>query len=361
MFRILNWHKLVEDRQKFFWLLQIAGWLGYVLVNYIGSKVFAMRDIYVFVIVLNGYAGCLLTIPLRYLYRKVWNFKPLLLIAVVFLASYLVGTFWSVIQKFNYWEIYKHGFRPEEWYYYFRQGLDSVYIILCWSGLYFGIKYYQLLQSEKQKALKANTMAHEAQLKMLRYQLNPHFLFNTLNAISTLILVEENKSANKMVARLSDFLRYTLNTDPIKKVPLEQELHALKLYLEIEKVRFEDRLTIELEVSDEAQQALVPSLILQPIIENAIKYAIATLASGGKIAIRAQTFANELLLEVSDNGPGCELAQGKLASIEGVGLANTQDRLTTLYEHNFSFVLSNNSPQGLKVNIRIPFERAETK
>ncbi|ALU42071.1 MULTISPECIES: sensor histidine kinase [Pseudoalteromonas] len=355
----MKWQALVDNRQRFFWVLQIAGWIGYALVNYIGSKVFEMRDIYVFVIVLNAYAGCLMTVPLRYLYRKVWNAKPLLLIFVVFSTSYLTGTLWSVVQKFNMWEIYRHGYRPEEWYYYLQQGLDSVYIILCWSGLYFGIKYYQLLQSERQKALKANTMAHEAQLKMLRYQLNPHFLFNTLNAISTLVLVEENKDANQMVSRLSDFLRYTLNTDPIKKVPLEQELHALKLYLNIEKVRFDERLEVAFDITEEAKQALVPSLIMQPLIENSIKYAIAHMASGGKIEIRAQVFANELLLEVCDNGPGASIENGQLSNVQGVGIANTQDRLRTLYENNYSFVLAHNTPSGLKVNIRVPFEKAE--
>ncbi|RRS07017.1 sensor histidine kinase [Pseudoalteromonas sp. J010] len=355
----MKWQSLVDNRQRFFWVLQIAGWLGYALVNYIGSKVFEMRDIYVFVIALNAYAGCLMTVPLRYLYRKIWNASPVVLILVVFTASYLTGTLWAVVQKFNHWEIYRHGYRPDEWFYYLQQGLDSVYIVLCWSGLYFGIKYYQLLQSERQKALKANTMAHEAQLKMLRYQLNPHFLFNTLNAISTLILVEENKDANQMVSRLSDFLRHTLNTDPIKKVPLEQELHALTLYLEIEKVRFDERLSIELDVTEEAEQALVPSLILQPLIENSIKYAIAHIEHGGKIEIKAQVFANELLLEVGDNGPGAELEDGQLKSAQGVGLVNTKDRLKTLYENNYSFVLSNNEPSGLKVNIRVPYERAK--
>ena len=243
--------------------------------------------------------------------------------------------------KFNLWEIYRHGYRPDEWFYYFKQGLDSVYIVLCWSGLYFGIKYYQLLQGEKQKALKATTMAHEAQLKMLRYQ-QSHFLFNTLNAISTLILVEENKNANQMVTKLSEFLRYTFNTDPIKKVPLEHELNLLQLYLDIEKVRFDERLNIEIDVSDDAKEALVPNMILQPLIENSIKYAIAIMGEGGEIAAKGQVFANELLLEVSDNGPGTDIKEGELVKSSGVGLANTQDRLKALYEHNYSFVLSDN-------------------
>jgi two-component system, LytTR family, sensor kinase len=356
----LNLYSLVDNKQKLFWLLQFSGWVGFALVNYIGSKVFEMRDIYVFVILLNSLAGFLMTTPLRFIYQKYWNSKPWILILIVFGSSYITGTLWSVVQKFNVWEIYKHGYRPEEWLYYFKQGLDSVYIILCWSGLYFGLKYYQLLQSEKQKALKATTMAHEAQLKMLRYQLNPHFLFNTLNAISTLVLIEENKDANKMVSKLSDFLRYTLNTDPIKKVPLEQEVHALNLYLEIEKVRFDERLTINIDISDDAKESLVPSLILQPIIENSIKYAIAQLPDGGILDIKARVFANELLLEVGDNGPGAVIEKGQLKELHGVGIANTKERLRTLYENNYSFVLSENKPTGLKVNIRIPFERENT-
>lgn len=109
----MNWQSLVDNRQRFFWVLQIAGWIGYALVNYIGSKVFEMRDIYVFVIVLNAYAGCLMTVPLRYMYRKVWNASPWVLMLVVFGASYVTGTLWAVVQKFNLWEIYRHGYRPD--------------------------------------------------------------------------------------------------------------------------------------------------------------------------------------------------------------------------------------------------------
>ena len=202
-------------------------------------------------------------------------------------------------------------------------------------------------------------MANQAQLKMLRYQLNPHFLFNTLNAISTLIMCEENKTANGMVSKLSDFLRYSLHTDPIKKVALKQEIKALSLYLEIEKIRFEDRLSVEWNVTEDAEQALVPSLLLQPLIENSIKYAIASMDDGGVISISAKTFGHDLLLEVKDNGPGLETSQkaSKVNKVNGVGvgIANTRERLLTLYDDH-SFVLSSVEPTGLKVNIRIPLE-----
>ncbi len=122
---------------------------------------------------------------------------------------------------------------------------------------------------------------------MLRYQLNPHFLFNTLNAISTLVLDNQNRTANLAVSRLSEFLRYTLDQDPMKKVTLRQELDALNLYLGIEKLRFGDRLRLEFDVDERAESALVPSLLLQPLVENAMKYAIAPREQGGAVTVIA--------------------------------------------------------------------------
>jgi signal transduction histidine kinase len=352
----LNWQKLVEDRERFFYILHWAGWVAFGIVHYIGSLMNEMRDIYIFITISNTFFGLILTFPLRYLYRRVWEWAPWKLIAIILAASYVVGLFWVVIQNATYWEFYKFGYRPEEWIWYFRNSLGGFYIILCWSGLYFGIKYYQMLQKEKQKALKAASMANEAQLKMLRYQLNPHFLFNTLNAISTLVLCEENKTANGMVTKLSDFLRYSLHTDPIKKVPLQQEVKALALYLDIEKIRFAENLNVEWEIADNINDVLVPSLLLQPIIENAIKYGIAANSSGGTIKIVAKSFGHDLLLQVSDDGPGMTAVKATNTSKgEGVGLSNIKERLQTLYD-DYSFTLSETKPQGLTVNIRIPLE-----
>jgi LytS/YehU family sensor histidine kinase len=212
-----------------------------------------------------------------------------------------------------------------------------------------------MLQVEKQNVLKANAVAHQAQLKMLRYQLNPHFLFNTLNAISTLILVEENKTANTMVTKLSEFLRYSLDKDPMKKVSLTSEIQALKLYLAIEKVRFEKRLVLDFKINDDCQQALVPSMILQPLAENAIKHAIAVQEQGGIIMISVSRFADDLLIEVADNGPGADIINGNLYRESGVGLVNTRERLQALYHGKFSLVVSHNQPSGVRINIRIPF------
>jgi len=199
-------------------------------------------------------------------------------------------------------------------------------------------------------------MAHEAQLKMLRYQLNPHFLFNTLNAISTLVLERNTELANRMVTKLSSFLRFSLDNDPLQKLTLEQELDAIGLYLDIEKVRFEERLNLERDIEPEALQAQIPSLLLQPLVENAIKYGIARSEEGGTLRIAARVFAGDLLLELSDDGPGVELVDGRIEGANGVGLRNTAERLRELYGDSHSFRLSNTEPHGLTIRIRIPFE-----
>lgn len=350
----------LEDRHRQFWLLHSLGWLGFALVAFLGSLFQEMRDAYLLVVALDAYAGWLLTIPLRYLYQRIGSLHPAMLVGSVLLASLVCAAGWSVIKNFNYWEIYRHGFRPKDWLQYLEQTPVSFYVMLSWSGLYFGVRYYQSLQQETKKFLIASNKAHEAQLKMLRYQLNPHFLFNTLNAISTLVMIGEADTANKMLSRLSDFLRYSLYKDPIKKVALQQELHAASLYLEIEKVRFSERLSIEYDIAENTETALVPSLILQPLVENAIKYAVARQASGGLIAIKARKFGHDLLLEVADNGPGMPIDAGLPKENSGLGLVNTRERLAALYDKDFSLVLTHNQPQGVKVNIRIPFEVEET-
>ncbi|MFT6897405.1 MAG: two-component system LytT family sensor kinase [Paraglaciecola sp.] len=357
---MVKWQVLFETRERLFWTLHTLGWAGFAVIYYIGSLLHDMRSIWLFVIMLNAYAGWLLTIPLRYIYARAVKLKPMQMLLVVLASVYVVALAWALVKNVNYWEIYKKGYRPQQWYMYFTNTVDSLIMIGCWTGLYFGIKNYQMLLKEKQNVLYASTMAHQAHIKMLRYQLNPHFLFNTLNAISTLIRMEETKTADAMVSRLSDFLRYSLDKDPIRKVPLRQEIEALELYLEIEKVRFEDRLTVIWDIQQNAAQALVPSLILQPLIENSIKYAISKLEEGGCIAISAKVFGRDLMLEVADNGPGAQIVNGQLYRANAVGLENIQERLRALYNNDFSFSVSGNQPTGIKVSIRIPFETDET-
>jgi LytS/YehU family sensor histidine kinase len=159
-----------------------------------------------------------------------------------------------------------------------------------------------------------------------------------------------------MVSKLSNFLRYSLDNDPMQKVDLDHEINTMKLYMEIEKVRFEERLNVKFDIQEAARKALVPSLILQPLVENSLKYAIADRETGGTISIRARVFAGDLLLEVEDDGPGIEIENGKFPEFKGVGIVNTRERLEELYGERHSCRFTGVLPHGLKIEIRIPFE-----
>lgn len=355
----MNWRSYLEDRNKMFWLLQIAGWLGYAFVQYMGSLMHEMREIWVVIVLLGAYGGFLLTVPMRYIYRSIWHVHPMFQVLVVLLCSYFAAATWAVIDNLTNWEIYKFGFRPTNLLFYFQLTVGKFYIMLTWSGLYFVIKYYQLLQDAQQKSLAAASMAHQSQLKMLRYQLNPHFLFNTLNAISTLILVNDTKGANQMMSKLSRFLRFSLDNEPIKRITLEEEISAAMLYLDIEKVRFGDRLEVNVNVVEEAKQALVPSLILQPLVENSVKYAIAKTEGLGRIDITAIVADGQLIITVADNGPEPFDSTKMKIRGSGVGLVNTKQRLKALYGKQFSFNLSANKPTGCVASLKFPWQTAE--
>jgi LytS/YehU family sensor histidine kinase len=192
---------------------------------------------------------------------------------------------------------------------------------------------------------------------MLRYQLNPHFLFNTLNSISTLVLLKQTERANAMLARLSSFLRYTLVNEPAGKVTLAQEVETLKLYLEIEKMRFEDRLRPHFRIEPETIGARLPSLLLQPLIENAIKYAVTPAENGADIWITAAREGQAVRIKVADNGNG----DGDLAASPstGVGLANIRDRLSQAYGAAHRFESRKNERGGFSVIIEIPYETGD--
>ncbi len=346
---------LIRNRSRLFWFLNVAGWGGYTLAAWLGALAHEKPESYFAVIIASAVTGFLATLLLRHLYRRVWSRSVAAIGTATLFACYVIAFFWQWFRNVLYYDWVKNSWQPEHLTDYVAGVMGSFYILLCWSGLYFGIKYYQQLQEQTEQTLKAVAAAHQAQLKMLRYQLNPHFLFNTLNAISTLILDGANKTANDAVTRLSDFLRYTLDNDPMSRVTLGSELDALDLYLEIEKVRFGDRLIIEKEIDDRALQALVPSLILQPLIENAIKYAISPSEDGGTLRIAAAVHQETLVLRLSDTGPGLGKGNNGQKS-SGVGLKNTRDRLQQLYGDRQAFTLGPNEPSGLAITINIPFE-----
>lgn len=352
--------RLLENRESQFWVLQFIGWAGWAVAGMLAWIYWKAEWAVIALFFPAALGGMTISTGLRYLYRAVWNAPIAARVMAVLIGSYLGAAVWRILNNTLVWTFASHDpyvGEPHGLMSYFEGILTSFYILLCWSGMYVGIKYYQMYQAETQKLLQVSAMAHQSQLKMLRYQLNPHFLFNTLNAISTLILDKQTDLANIMVTRLSSFLRYSLDSDPMAKVDMETEINALKLYLNIEQVRFEDRLNVEIELDEKSRRALVPSLLLQPLIENAIKYAVAASEDGGTIRIDARVFGGDLLLEVSDDGPGIDnLDAIDLGSGRGVGLQNTCERLQSIYGDDQAFQLAPAEPHGLKICLRIPYE-----
>ncbi|HEY0171812.1 MAG TPA: histidine kinase [Pyrinomonadaceae bacterium] len=207
-----------------------------------------------------------------------------------------------------------------------------------------------------QRYREGELRASQAQLQALKMQLHPHFLFNALHSISALVHVDPD-AADKMIARLGDFLRLTLESSAAQVVPLRQEIEFLNCYLEIERIRFRDRLTTRIEVDPQVLDCGVPNLILQPIVENAIRHGVSQRAGPGHVEVRAERAGTSLRLEVRDNGRG--LPEGPPASAAkggGVGLANTRARLQRLYGAAHRFELANAPAGGAVVTLEIPLQ-----
>jgi two-component system LytT family sensor kinase len=239
-------------------------------------------------------------------------------------------------------------------YFAFGFYIDLIIALLIVIGVH-ALLYYQSFRASElaQSSLKAQLA--QAQLRALKMQLHPHFLFNTLHSISSLVL-EDPPKANSMIARLGDFLRLTVENSEQQLVTLKEETEFLRCYLDIEQVRFGDRLTVAFQLEPQTLSAQVPHLILQPVVENAIQHAIAPRAAGGHINIEAKRLKSLLQVAITDNGPGIRSTANSPAK-KCVGLTNVRTRLQQIYGTDFRFDLMNANDGGLTVIIEIPFER----
>jgi two-component sensor histidine kinase len=364
----MNW--FFAEKERLFWLLQISGWLGFFVFHVLAVSTLVAgwsQQSVAYSIAMSIVGLLTTTIVLRPIYRFARGQHPALLLFVAISTTMAATIAMSLakLQTFllifgNDWvERRSSDLGTENLLMLILPDLPpNLFLLMSWAGFYFGINYYLKLRDESERAIMSARLADQAQLKMLRYQLNPHFLFNTLNAISTLVLEKDGKQANQMLTKLSAFLRYSLDSDPLQKTTFAEELRALQLYLDIEKTRFGDRLKIITDVDEEALDARVPSLILQPAIENALKYAIARMEGGGEITIVAKRDGQMLKMEVSDNGPDAPMDPAALiaSATTGVGLVNMRDRLAHLYGARQTFAVLKNEPQGLRVTLRVPFE-----
>ena len=348
-----------EDKNRAFWILQSSGWAGYFILRSLSGFANSMGLMFIIHTALLTATGYSLTLLLASLFRRLIVMRPVMTLALSLLAVMLASVAFSVIETWSFSTFLRPDARPVG-VEYLGAILLNFALLAAWASLYYGINYFILLEEQIDQRERLESQASSAQLAMLRYQLNPHFLFNTLNSISTLVLLKQTERANAMLARLSSFLRYTLVNEPTAKVTLAQEVETLKLYLEIEKMRFEDRLRPHFRVDPETIGARLPSLLLQPLIENAIKYAVTASESGADIWLTANREGQGVRIEVADNGDGDAEAAAMTASPStGVGLANIRDRLAQAYGAAHGFTTRTNDKGGFSVIIEIPYETGD--
>jgi two-component system, LytTR family, sensor kinase len=345
-----------------FWLLQGAGWSAFALMMFgyaLASERPQQAIFDVLLLVLTGFG---LTTLYRYFYRR-WRHQdaaPIRLAVLVPALALAGGPLWFETQVALTWaaaallpslvhQPVSFRFIPlDTW-------LFEAFVLLSWSLLYFGVHGWMSLQLERGRAVRAEALAQAARLQALQSQLEPHFLFNTLNGISSLVVEGRSDAATTMIARLSDFLRLTLQTVERPQITVAEEIRFVGHYLDIQQIRFGERLRFTIQVAPQALSALVPTLLLQPLVENAVRHGILARAHGGSVSITVDTRDGELLLRIEDDGPGLRRSGG---ASSGLGLSNTATRLEELYGNQASFNVGHGDSGGVAVDIRIPLEAA---
>lgn len=308
---------------------------------------------------LDAYLWALATVAIFWLARRFPLERPHLLqriplhIVVAIALSLARAAFMVELSQHVSW-LGRRSFLPQFWG---SSGSHFVFYAFV-LGLAHALLYYERYRERERAAEQLAKGLAEARLQALKLQLQPHFLFNTLHAISALV-PDDAKPARRMIARLGDLLRMSLDHEETQEVTLREELAFLEPYLEIEQARLEARLTVVMQIAPETLDARVPHLLLQPLVENAIRHGIASRIEPGRIEISAQTGADgrSLELEVRDDGPGVE-RDDRVRTRRGVGLSNIRSRLEQLYQTDHRFELDNHSDKGVVVRITLPLRRS---
>lgn len=335
----MNFEKLLKS----FWKLQIGGWLIYLVLIYITFLSIAAEGSFLRLLeikTVRTIIGFALTCILWQFYKRIINrFSLGKIVAIVVISSVIFGILWTAIESlygiltnpnYNFYAILPR--MP-------RIALDYFVTVMAWSAIYFGVKYWREWQTERENALQAKILAEKAQLEMLRYQLNPHFLFNALNSIRA--SVEEDKTrAKQMITQLSEFLRHSLLTGKKREIPLREEIEAVKNYLAIEKIRFEEKLEVKFDIENAAEDFKIPYFLLNPLVENAVKHGLQTSEKPLKIQISAKIIEDKLFLEVANSG---KLSEKFDSNGTKIGLKNVRERLEKLFPEKSSFAIFQNN------------------
>jgi two-component system, LytTR family, sensor kinase len=335
-----------------FWQIQIIGWGGFYLFTLLESiHNFLTKRVYIdeqTVPIVLMFVGSFALRPFcRWLLRQSQSW-------IAFEAKAAAAAMVTSIPVAYGSGLVLRNFHPVPWHAVVAILMWSFFVLFMWCSLYFSIKQWQQASMEKERLLRAESEVREARLLALRYQLNPHFLFNSLNAVSTLVLDGNAPAATRMLAQIGDLLRTSLDSEVTAEVALSQELAFTEGYLAIEQTRLGDRLQVDMAVPLETRDALVPNMLLQPLVENAVRYGVAPLVEGGRIAIKSAVHADRLRIVIVNSG---RRGEGEHKNGNGIGLGNTEERLKTLYGTDFVFSLGWPEAGGCEVVLELPLRR----
>ena len=346
---------LTRDELGFpsFWQLQLAGSAGFYLLVLLSvlpdRNPGELRHQTIFCATVFAFS-CLLRPVCRSLLRRSLPWLSLEIRAFGWSAAYgAVATFVSELLKLRAVRLV--------WTTFLDNWLPFSVVFFLWCTVYFGTKQWQRSAYERARLVRAESEAREARLSALRYQLNPHFLFNSLNAVSTLVLEGNVPAATRMLTQIGDLLRTTLDNDASAEVPLSQELAFVEQYLAIEQTRLGGRLRVFKGISPDTLDAVVPSMLLQPLVENAVRHGVAPVIQGGTIAIESAIQNDCLVMTIRNSGPVNSPSTQAAKPSKGIGLTNTAERLKTLYGDKQSFSLRSPVTGGCEVTIKLPFRR----
>jgi hypothetical protein len=326
-----------------FWVLQLIGWALYGVLIYITfltvvppSGRFGLLQVKVS----RTVTGFLLTSLMRPIYKHIGSARSVPFIALlIVITSFVFGSLWPFGEHLGLWLMNRPQYGLNiNFARYPVEVLDYSFTLIGWSALYFGIKYWRQWQYEHERTLQAEALANHAQLDMLRYQLNPHFLFNALNSIRASI-DEDSQRAKRMVTEFSEFLRYSLLNDNSAPVELRQEIEAIKNYLAIEKIRFEDKLDVTFQLEPAAEECRLPGFLIHPLVENAVKHGMTNNSGPLKICIEARIREGRLVVEIANTGRLDAKSPQTNGAGTHIGLRNVRERLAKLYPDKSSFTL----------------------
>lgn len=357
----LNW---LDDPRYRFWFFQVLGWSIYTLVKI--SATSAVTQDHAHPIVLFAIAaslnGLIITGLMAGVYARISHVSVPILLMTAFLAI-VVGSLMFVVAD-HYALMLLEQPRPhhlEFWEPLPHATLKRAYILAAWSGLYFGAHFYRQSQIERENAVKAAAAADHAELEMLRYQLQPHLLFNALNTVSGLIVRDKRDEAEQMVQNISLFLRQMLKTRTNDPVTLEEEVAFVERYLKIETVRFKDRLSVNIDIAPDTGLATVPPFILQPLVENSIKYGLSAHAGKTSIFLTALRDGPELKISFRTKLDSEEHTLAMTVPSVGLGEKNVRDRLRLHYGNAAGFQSGRQDNGDYLVTITVPFIAHEQK